>query len=167
MDVSLQIYIKWMKLLSCLPSCLPFETLLFILIQSSQHRIGTGTDSVVFYMGRYNVFKLWLTIYKQYLFSRFQCRFQLSLIKEAWAMTTQISTKFATYFRVPLCPSLLKLWRKNVKPNIDFHLVLEIVFSYFKAALRGIKIKQQTHHLACFPSGQLRCYKKSVKCQYW
>ena len=124
MDVSLQIYIKWMKLLSCLPSCLPFETLLFIiLIQSSQHRIGTGTDSVVFYMGRYNVFKLWLTIYKQYLFSRFQSRFQLSLIKDAWAMTTQISTKFATYFRVPLCPSLLKLWRKNVKPNIDFHLV--------------------------------------------
>ena len=123
MDVSLQIYIKWMKLLSCLPSCLPFETLLFILIQSSQHRIGTGTDSVVFYMGRYNVFKLWLTIYKQYLFSRFQSRFQLSLIKEAWGMTTQISTKFATYFRVPLCPSLLKLWRKNVKPNIDFHLV--------------------------------------------
>ena len=120
MDVSLQIYIKWMKLLSCLPSCLPFETLLFILIQSSQHRIWTGTDSVVFYMGRYNVFKLWLTIYKQYLFSRFQCRFQLSFIKEAWAMTTQISTKFATYFRVPLCPSLLKLWRKNVKPNIDF-----------------------------------------------
>ena len=123
MDVSLQIYIKWMKLLSCLPSCLPFETLLFILIQSSQHRIGTGTDSVVFYMGRYNVFKLWLTIYKQYFFSRFQSRFQLSLIKEAWGMTTQISTKFATYFRVPLCPSLLKLWRKNVKPNIDFHLV--------------------------------------------
>ena len=53
----LQIY-KGMKLLSCLPSCLPFETLLFILKQSSQHRIGTGTDSVVFYMGRYNVFKL-------------------------------------------------------------------------------------------------------------
>ena len=31
--------------------------------------------------------------------------------------------KVCHYFRVPLCPSLLKLWRKNVKPNIDFHLV--------------------------------------------
>ena len=35
----------------------------------------------------------------------------------------QISTTFATYFSVRLCPSLLKLGRKNVKPNIDFHLV--------------------------------------------
>ena len=129
----LQIY-KWMKLLSCLPSCLPFETLLFILIQSSQHRIGTGTDSVVFYMGKYNVFKLWLTIYKQYLFSRFQSRFQLSLIKEAWNMTMQISTTFATYFPIRLCPSLLKSGRINVKPNIDF---LEIVFSYFQSAKRN------------------------------
>ena len=35
----------------------------------------------------------------------------------------QISTTFATYFPVRLCPYLLKLGRKNVKPNIDFDLV--------------------------------------------
>ena len=35
----------------------------------------------------------------------------------------QISITFATHFPVRLCPSLLYLERKNVKPNIDFHLV--------------------------------------------
>ena len=35
----------------------------------------------------------------------------------------QISTTFATYFPARVCPSLLNLGRKNVKPNIDFHLV--------------------------------------------
>ena len=168
MDVILQIYINWTKLLSCLPSCLPFETLLFILKQSSQHRIGTGTDSVVFYMRRYKVFKLWLTIYRQYLLSRFQSRFQLSLIKEAWGMTMQISTTFATYFPVRLCPSLLKsgrTWRMSSQTLISVWFLK--LYSAISSQQGGIKIKQQTHHLACFPSGQLRCYaRKSLKCQY-
>ena len=35
----------------------------------------------------------------------------------------QISTTFAIYFPVRLCPPLLNLGKKHVKPNIDFHLV--------------------------------------------
>ena len=49
----------------------------------------------------------------------------------------QISTTLATYFPVRLCPSLLKSGRKNVEPNIDLRLVLEIVFSYFQSAKRN------------------------------
>ena len=35
----------------------------------------------------------------------------------------QISSTFATYFPVRVCPPLRNLGRKHVKPNIDFHLV--------------------------------------------
>ena len=55
-----------MERLSCLPSCLPFETLLFIFKQSSQYRTGTRTDSVVLTVRSNREFYLWLTIYKQY-----------------------------------------------------------------------------------------------------
>ena len=61
----LQVY-KWMERLSCLPSCLPFETLLLIFKLSSQHRIGTRTDSVVLIVRSKGEFYVWPTIYKQY-----------------------------------------------------------------------------------------------------
>ena len=55
------------------------------------------------------MFNLWPTIYKQYwivlrnqlhFLRMFQSQFQLSLIKEAWGMTMQISKTFATNFPV-------------------------------------------------------------------
>ena len=62
----LQVY-KWMERLSCLPSCLPFETLLFIFKLSSQHRIGSRSHSVVLIVRSNREFYVWPTIYKQYL----------------------------------------------------------------------------------------------------
>ena len=139
-----------------------FGNLVIYLQQSSQHRIGTGTDSVVFYMRRYKVFKLWLTIYRQYLLSRFQSRFQLSLIKEAWGMTMQISTTFATYFPVRWCPSLLKLGRKNVKPNIDFHLVHLNCIQLFQVSTERNQNQTANSSFSLFPLWEVTLLYKEV-----
>ena len=66
-------------------------------------------------------------------------------------MTTQISSTFATYFPVRVCPSLLKLRRTSSQTLIS------ILFSKLHSAIsnqqRGIKIKQQTHHKLVSPLG--------------
>ena len=73
----------------------------------------------------------------------------------------QISTTFATYFPVPLRPSLLKSGRKNVKPNIDFRLILEIVFSYFKSAKKNQNQTANTP-LTLFPLWAVTLLNKEV-----
>ena len=78
----------------------------------------------------------------------------------------QISKTFATNF-----PVRYVLQYVNQEERTSSQTLISILFSKLYSAIssqqRGIKIKQQTHHLACFHSGQLYCYtRKSVKCQY-
>ena len=79
----------------------------------------------------------------------------------------QISTTFATYFPVRLCPSLLKLGRKNVKPNIDFHLVHLNHIQLFPVSKEESKSNSKHTRFSLFPLlAVILLYKKSVKCQY-